>query len=798
MASATHDDRFWANSLPGNLSGLPGYGVAILATISALILTFGLRYATDSPTFFLFYAAIFVSVWFCGRGPGWFAAGLAAAATIALLPVRFPMPAEHLAAISARIPTVMAFAFCVFTADWLSMRRHRTEAALRAARDRLEHTVLERTQALRVANEALSTEIEERRNIEAALRANEEFWRTIFETSNVPMGAATISGRDRMQNSAAQRLLGYSAEELNSLTIAGITHEDDRERTMPAFEQLRSGVLSDYHVVKRYRRKDGDVRWVDATVTRVPNPRGGEDLIFAIYPDITELKRAEAELRESNEALRAREEWWRRVFETSSVPIAVTDLNGRHIMVNRATERTLGYTLEELRSIRIHELTHEDDRSRTLPDFDALALGERKEYHVVKRYRCKDGSVKWLDASVTRVPDPQGGDDVAVGIVADITEQKRVEAELRASEERWRAMFEHAPVAIAMVRNDHRLIETNPGCHRLLGYTEEEFRELTPMDISFEGDRDETEMLLPKLIDGAIKAARAEKRYRARDGSPVWADATVFHVPATEGSPAFATAIVVDITERKRAEEALLRTQSELARAARVMIMGELTASIAHEVNQPLAAIVASGNACRRWLDMCPPNLERARESLGRMVADANRASEVITRIRALTRNALPEQVPLSINDIVHDVVLLIRRELDARQIDVRMELSQDVSTALGDKVQLQQVVLNLAINAVEALALVTGRRPVLTIRTATTTGELVVTVHDNGPGLGFADSERLFDAFFTTKPDGMGMGLSISRSIVEAHGGRLWASPAAHVGTEFHFTLPTAEVSER
>jgi C4-dicarboxylate-specific signal transduction histidine kinase len=279
----------------------------------------------------------------------------------------------------------------------------------------------------------------------------------------------------------------------------------------------------------------------------------------------------------------------------------------------------------------------------------------------------------------------------------------------------------------------------------------------------------------------------------------VWADATFFHVPATEGSPAFVTAIVMDITERKRAEEALLRTQSELARAARVMTMGELTASIAHEVNQPLAAIVASGNACRRWLDTCPPNLERARESLGRIVADANRASEVITRIRALTRNALPEQAPVSINDVVRDVLLLIRRELDARQIEVRTELAQDLYTALGDKVQLQQVVLNLTMNAVEALASVTDRRPVLTVRTQVkTTGELVVTVHDNGPGLGFADRDRMFDAFFTTKPDGMGMGLSISRSIVEAHGGRLSASPAAPVGTEFHFTLPTTEASER
>jgi PAS domain S-box-containing protein len=658
MTSTILNDRSWARSLTGGLSGLSGYGMAILATATALGLTFGLRHATVTKTLFLFEAAIFASIWFYGKGPGFLAATLSAVASVILLPVRPHIPGELLADFSERLPTIATFVICAFTAELLSTRRHRAEAALRTARDGLELTVLERTQALRAANKALSSEIEERRNAEAALRAGEKFWRTIFENSNVPMGMATVTGRDRTHNRAAQRLLGYSADELENLTIAGITHEDDRERTIQEFDKLRAGVLSDYHVVKRYRRKNGDVTWVDATVTRLPNPRSGEDLIFAIFPDITE--------------------------------------------------------------------------------------------------------------------------------------QKRTEAELRASEERWRAMFQHAPVAIATFGDDYRLIETNPGCHRLLGYTEEELREMTPMDISFEADRDATRTLLPKLIEGTITAVRLENRYRARDGSAVSADATLFHVPRTEASPAFATAIVVDITERKRAEEALLRTQSELARAARVMTMGELTASIAHEVNQPLAAIVASGNACRRWLDTRPPNLERARESLGRMVADANRASDVIARIRALTRNALPEQVPVAINDIVRDVLLFVRGELDARRIELHLELGRDVSSVLGDKVQLQQVILNLTMNAVEALSRVMDRRRDLTIRTqSATTDEILVTVRDNGPGLEDGYDDRIFDTFFTTKPNGMGMGLSISRSIIEAHGGRLWALSELPHGAEFNFVLP-------
>jgi PAS domain S-box-containing protein len=794
------------------LSTLCGYGVAMVAAAVAVGLTLGLRYTTNSPTFFLFYVAIVVSIWFYGRGPGWLATVLASVATIPLLPDQFPVPVANVAMLPARLPTVLAFVLCATTADWLSTRRHRTEAALRAARSGLEQTVLDRTQALREANQKLSAEIEERQHAEAAVRASEAYWRTIFEASNVPMAVTDLSGSNSVYNRAAQRLLGYTTEELESLTNAEITHEDDYERTAPAYDDLITGRLSDYNIVKRYRCKDGSVTWVDVTVTRAPNPKGGEELVFSIFPDITQQKRVEMELREANESLRAEieerrrvetalrtsEEWWRRIFESSNVPMAVTGLNGYHLMVNHAAERTLGYTLEELRNLTIAELTHEDDRARTLPAFDALTQGTGGGYHVVKRYRCKDGRVKWLDASVTRLRYPQSGQDVIVAIVADITEQKRVEAELRASEERWRAMFTHAPTAIAMVGADHRLVETNPACHRMLGYSVDEFQELTPMDISLDGDRDLTEILLPQLIDGRCESARTEKRYRKKDGGVVWADATFFHVPATEGSPGFATAIVVDITERKRAEEALRRTQSELARAARIMTMGELTASIAHEVNQPLAAIVASGNACRRWLATEPPNLARAQESLNRIVGDANRASEVIARVRALTKNTLPEQAEVQINDTVEGVLFFTRGELEARQITVQMELHHDVSPVRGDKIQLQQVILNLVMNAVEAMASITDRQRVLTMKSYNAScTEVQVTVRDNGPGLDLVDSNRIFDAFFTTRADGMGMGLSISRSIIEAHGGRLWTSPASPHGSEFHFTLPVLRASD-
>jgi C4-dicarboxylate-specific signal transduction histidine kinase len=247
------------------------------------------------------------------------------------------------------------------------------------------------------------------------------------------------------------------------------------------------------------------------------------------------------------------------------------------------------------------------------------------------------------------------------------------------------------------------------------------------------------------------------------------------------------------MTERKRAEDALRQAQAELARVARVTTIGELGASVAHEINQPLASIVNSGNACRRWLEN-GPNLGRARESLNNILSDANRASDVIKRIRALTKGKAPEHLELDINDVVEEVLTFARGELQAKSILIRKDLRADIPSTMGDRVQLQQVILNLVMNGTDAMAAITDRRRVLSVKSdLDENGNLLVTVQDSGSGLPSQDVERIFDAFFTTKPEGMGMGLAISTSIVEAHNGRLWAAPQHPHGTAFHFTLPAA-----
>jgi len=279
------------------------------------------------------------------------------------------------------------------------------------------------------------------------------------------------------------------------------------------------------------------------------------------------------------------------------------------------------------------------------------------------------------------------------------------------------------------------------------------------------------------------------------------ADGSVKHIHvvahATSDSPNRLEYVgaLMDITEAKLAQDALQRAQAELAHVTRVTTLGELTASIAHEVNQPLAAVVTNGEACLRWLSNTPPDLAEARRAVARMIRDGNRASEVIRRLRALTRKTDPQKAPVDINDVISDVIALVQREVVSHRVRLRLDLDAAPTPVFGDRVQLQQVIINLMMNGIEAMVDVTGRPRELLIRSRRHEADLVlVAVQDSGAGIDPDHLDHLFDAFFTTKQDGMGMGLSICRSIVEAHGGEMWVSPNDGPGATFHFTIQTHE----
>jgi C4-dicarboxylate-specific signal transduction histidine kinase len=247
----------------------------------------------------------------------------------------------------------------------------------------------------------------------------------------------------------------------------------------------------------------------------------------------------------------------------------------------------------------------------------------------------------------------------------------------------------------------------------------------------------------------------------------------------------------MDVTAARKAQEALQSAQTALAHVTRVTMLGEMSASIAHEVNQPLAAIATSGEACLRWLSRPAPDLEEALANIGQIVKNAHRASEVIRSIREFSKKAIPEMVPLDINKVVEEALALVRHEALRHEVAVRLDLASGRSPVRGDRIQLQQVIINLVVNGVEAMARVNDRDRALTVRTQRHQSDFVlVSVEDAGVGIEPDKLDQLFRAFHTTKSDGLGMGLSICRSIIEAHGGQIWASPNTGPGMTFQFTI--------
>jgi two-component system, LuxR family, sensor kinase FixL len=281
--------------------------------------------------------------------------------------------------------------------------------------------------------------------------------------------------------------------------------------------------------------------------------------------------------------------------------------------------------------------------------------------------------------------------------------------------------------------------------------------------------------------------------HKKRDGTPVIVASRWSLQRDEQGRPVATLETNNDMTERKQAEEKLRMAQDELAHVTRLMTMGELASSIAHEVNQPLSAVVTNGNACLRWLASEPANLDETRECIRRIIRDGNRASEVIARIRALAKKSSIEKALLNLNDAIREVLALTDNEARRGGVWVRTELAVGLPTVRGDRVQLQQVILNLVVNGIEAMKAISDRPRELLIKSDRyESGKVLIAVQDSGIGLDQESLDRIFNAFYTTKPEGMGLGLSISRSIIEAHGGRLWARPNAGFGTTFQFTLQT------
>ena len=386
---------------------------------------------------------------------------------------------------------------------------------------------------------------------------------------------------------------------------------------------------------------------------------------------------------------------------------------------------------------------------------------------------------------------------------ADLRSLLASHRELEHRETKIRRLFEANIIGIIIWSLDGRMLEANDAFLRMLGYERADlvsgdvrWTDLTPAEWR---DRDALAVDEVKTT-GTIQPF--EKEYFRKDGSrvPVLVGAAALDDRREQG-----VAFVIDLSERKRTEaeareveRRYREVQMELVHANRLATMGQLTASIAHEVNQPFTAAVINAQTALRWLRAQPPDLDETRQALDRIVKDGNRAGEVIGRIRGMIQKTPPRIESLDVNQAIREVIALTRGEAMKSRVSVAAQLAEDLPLSHADRIQLQQVILNLIVNAVEAMTRTTdGPRDLLISTEKAEPDGVLVTVRDTGPGLEPASMEHIFDAFYTTKPEGMGMGLSISRSIIEAHGGRLWAAANVSRGAVFQFTVPASRPGE-
>jgi PAS domain S-box-containing protein len=607
-------------------------------------------------------------------------------------------------------------------------------------------------------------------------------------------------------NRAAEEFYGWTAKE----AVGKVSHHLTQTIFPAPIERIQAELLraGRWQGELVHTKADGSQAVVASRWSLQHDQHGQPLAILETNNDITIRKQAEAKLRES-------EQRYRYVFDATGVSIlekdfsevkaAIDDLRSRGtrdfreyfathpdfiehaiamvkiVDVNDVSVMLFAARAKDELLGPLHKIFVSETREVFVEELIAVAEG-RTSYEAETVLQTLNGERLTVLLTMTFPPPPARIDRVLVTVV-DITERKR--AEYLAGH-----VFETSPDAIYIVGRDYRYQRVNPVFARRWRMPAEKIVGMRVGDLSGKEPFEETyKPNLDRCFAGEEVSfggwfpTPAGPKYLAATYSPLRPDSELVEA---------ALAVTRDLTDHIRASEALQQAQAELAHVTRVTTLGELTASIAHEVNQPLAAIVADANASLNWLATSTPDLGSVRGALDAIVKDGHRAADVIQRIRQLAKKTDPQKARLDINDVIRDVVLLIGSEVRSHEVSLRIDLAPALPPVLADRIQLQQVLINFVSNGIEAMAAVDSRSRELLIRSQPHDDDhVVVDVQDAGVGIDVQKTDQLFSTFYTTKPDGMGMGLSISRSIIEAHGGRLWATPNPDHGATFHFALP-------
>jgi PAS domain S-box-containing protein len=561
-------------------------------------------------------------------------------------------------------------------------------------------------------------------------------------------------------------------------------HPDHRVRVAKLFwGGIRSG--KEYAYKAPILHADGTFHWHVRRAVPLQDSQGELVRFIGTSADIEELRVAQESLHDSEKRLEA-------IIDSSPNLIFLKDTQGRYLLVNKEFERVAGIPREQIIG-RFDEdvfAPHEAAMFRA-NDSEVLETGTALEFEGRVRV---DTSPRWSIVQKFPLFDAGGTIYAIGGIATDISERKLTEERLRSAEELARLIVDSALDAVITTDSNGVISSWNKQAEEIFGWPRSEVLNRPLADVIIPpAYRNAHENRLKRFLatgEGPLLNRRIEIAALHRDGHELQIELSIATVKL--GDRWTFSSFVRDLTESKRVAEALRETQEELAWTTRLTAMGQLSASIAHEIQQPLSAIISNSDTCLHWLTTSGPDLEKARATAQRITRDARRASDIIGRIRSLMNKTVSEQKLLDVNDLVQEVLDLTRWEMRKRKVSVETELANSIPTILGDRVQLQQVILNLILNSMEAMMPVRDRPRILSIKSELhKTNDIEVSFCDTGVGIEPSLVERVFDAFFTTKSNGTGMGLSICRSILEAHRGRISALPRVPHGAIFQFSLP-------
>jgi hypothetical protein len=649
----------------------------------------------------------------------------------------------------------------------------RTDAEVSRVNQALEVRIEERTHELSIANEELKK-----------LRDD---LRLVVDTIPQQIWSGPADGTLDYCNERWRSETGLSLKEIQGEGWQRMLHPEDRQRVLNAWrESVAHG--SAYEQEERHRCADGTYRWFLSRGLPLRDAEGGILRWYGTNTDIDDWKRAEADLRKSRsdleralEEIKGLQEQLGTVIDTIPAMVWSARPDGYIDFANQRWLEYFGYPFERIKGHAWFDKIHPLERASTIAKFRAGLLAG-KPFEFEARLMRADGEYRWFLTRAVPLRDEAGNITKWYGTKNDIDDRKRAEDQLLVQKEILQKIFEQIPAMIAFIGKNGRIELANPEWERTLGWTMEEVQSQN-IDLFAETCPDPEYREMVRNFLSSTNGQWTDLTIRVRDGRMV--DLTVAILHLSDG-----TSIVIaqDITERRRTEAALQDARARLTHITRFVALGE----VAHEVNQPLAAIVTNASFCLRSLATASPSLDSVREAITEIVNDGTRASAIISRIRGLLQKGAPERIELDVNQIIREVITLLRGELTRNRVPVRAELADELPLVSGDPVQLQQVLINLVMNGVDAMRSLTSRPRELDIRSFKNHDEVFVQVQDSGVGLDPQQAERIFQPFFTTKAEGTGLGLAISRSIIESHGGRIWAEPSSK-GALFQFTLPVS-----